>query len=284
MSKIKEQIIKSIDLQNQSFVDKDDVTQSFEPKNAYLLPNEDGTHERYVTDDNNVISKQEDGGNLTLEQARQNGNVLEGDVETYGSETLIYNISNDKRGSLGLFEGVPFLTASNNEDLNNIQTDLVVQTTGVGVIAQSPNIKGILGNFEFNKQSDRLAFSQLSDVYDANSYSTEETKIGGTWIDGKPIYRKVSNIAIPTVNPEYIDLSVYFPNIKTLIKATPIIDFTNDDGRKMFGNTLETYCISFDFNDNYIGMYCRNFDLTANEKLGVADSIIVILEYTKTTN
>ena len=26
------------------------------------------------------------------------------------------------------------------------------------------------------------------DVYDANSYSTDEIKTGGTWIDGKPIY------------------------------------------------------------------------------------------------
>ena len=65
MSKLKEQIIRSIDLQNQTFVDKDGATQSFEPKNAYLLLNENGTHERYVTDDNNVISLQKNVSSVT---------------------------------------------------------------------------------------------------------------------------------------------------------------------------------------------------------------------------
>jgi hypothetical protein len=35
-------------------------------------------------------------------------------------------------------------------------------------------------------------------IADAQSYSTEETLTGGTWIDGKPIYRKV--ILNPTFN------------------------------------------------------------------------------------
>ena len=47
MSKLKEQIIKSIDLQNETFIDKDSTVQPFQPRNAYLLPKEDGTHERW---------------------------------------------------------------------------------------------------------------------------------------------------------------------------------------------------------------------------------------------
>ena len=62
MSKLKEQIIKSIDLQNGTFIDKDSNVQPFQPRNAYLLPKEDGTHERWVTDDNGVISKQVGSG------------------------------------------------------------------------------------------------------------------------------------------------------------------------------------------------------------------------------
>ena len=58
MSKLKEQIIKSINLQNGTFIDKDSTVQPFQPRNAYLLPKQDGTHERWVTDDNGVISKQ----------------------------------------------------------------------------------------------------------------------------------------------------------------------------------------------------------------------------------
>lgn len=62
MSKLKEQIIKSINLQNGTFIDKDSTVQPFQPRNAYLLPKEDGTHERWVTDDNGVISKQAGSG------------------------------------------------------------------------------------------------------------------------------------------------------------------------------------------------------------------------------
>ena len=64
MSKLKEQIIKSIDLQNGTFIDKDSTVQPFQPRNAYLLPQEDGTHERWVTDDNGVISKQVGSGSI----------------------------------------------------------------------------------------------------------------------------------------------------------------------------------------------------------------------------
>ena len=62
MSKLKEQIIKSIDLQNGTFIDKDSNVQPFQPRNAYLLPKEEGTHERWVTDDNGAISKQAGSG------------------------------------------------------------------------------------------------------------------------------------------------------------------------------------------------------------------------------
>ena len=41
-----------------------------------------------------------------------------------------------------------------------------------------------------NNESDKLIYAQRSYVDKANSYSTDEIKTGGTWIDGKPIYRK----------------------------------------------------------------------------------------------
>ena len=62
MNWIEQKIIKSVDLQNGTFIDKDNTVQPFQPRNAYLLPQEDGTHERWVTDDNGVISKQAGSG------------------------------------------------------------------------------------------------------------------------------------------------------------------------------------------------------------------------------
>ena len=48
---------------------------------------------------------------------------------------------------------------------------------------------GLVSTTEFNKQGDRLAFAQLSDIYDSNSYSNQEVKTGGSWLDGKPIFK-----------------------------------------------------------------------------------------------
>lgn len=55
------------------------------------------------------------------------------------------------------------------------------------------------------------------DYVDAkNSYSTTETLTGGTWIDGKPIYKKVvESSSFTTSSP--LDISV--PNLETLIDA-----------------------------------------------------------------
>ena len=48
------------------------------------------------------------------------------------------------------------------------------------------------------------------DVYDANSYSTDEIKTGGTWIDGKPIY---------TITQLTADLA---PTVDIMIKSTVV--------------------------------------------------------------
>jgi hypothetical protein len=189
-----------------------------------------------------------------------------------------YNPDTDETG-LWYDNGVDAITrfSINNGSISCYLGDSQIEIRAEKGIWFSQDVSNIL-------PENKLIYAQRSYVDKANSYSTDETLTGGTWIDGKPIYRKVSGINIPTVNPEYINLSSYFPNLKNLIKATSIIDLTNDDGRKMFGNTFETYCISFDFNDNYVSMHCINFDQTPNEKLGVADKITVILEYTKTTD
>ena len=68
MSKnINEQIVHLINIQNNTILDKDGNTKPFEPKNAYLLAQGDGTHERWVTDDNGVISKQAGSGGSSNE-------------------------------------------------------------------------------------------------------------------------------------------------------------------------------------------------------------------------
>ena len=91
MSKLKEQIIKSIDLQNGTFIDKDSTVQPFQPRNAYLLPKKDGTHERWVTDDNGVISKQAGSGGSSNEidpifSASPSATITNSDISNWNSK------------------------------------------------------------------------------------------------------------------------------------------------------------------------------------------------------
>jgi hypothetical protein len=63
--------------------------------------------------------------------------------------------------------------------------------------------------------TNKLIYAQRSYVDKANSYSTDETLTGGTWIDDKPIYRKV--IQSTTINGvQLIDISAL--NVKDFIK------------------------------------------------------------------
>lgn len=92
MSKnIKEQIVHLIDIENNTILDKDGNTKPFEPKNAYLLPQEDGTHERWVTDDNGVISKQAGSGGSSNEidpifSASPSATITNSDISNWNSK------------------------------------------------------------------------------------------------------------------------------------------------------------------------------------------------------
>ena len=224
------------------------------------------------------------GSNLTLEQARQNGNVLEGEVEIKeigknfwikGNLENDYYFLNASEGAIGL---------QYYDETTGNTSGISVNEKQLSVDSNNPEHKGLVGNQEFNKQGDRKAFAQIADLQDgfipltgteegkpvtgsieieqyiplwfkdlnqedrifeiipddgswnfrqhnsdysfdrninignafgiisdeyfgatyvdnsyiqkkyvdqANSYSTEETKTGGTWTNGKPIYRRV---------------------------------------------------------------------------------------------
>ena len=84
-----------------------------------------------------------------------------------------------------------FGTGACEDELTEIKYNgFEIQTTndgngGLGV--------GLFSNDDYSDvaPSNNLIYAQRSYVNKANSYSKEETKTGGTWIDGKPIYRKV---------------------------------------------------------------------------------------------
>lgn len=117
------------------------------------------------------------------------------------------------------------------------------------------------------------------------SFSETEELTGGFWVDGNPIYRKVESIPIPVSDSSYINISSYFPNSKQIVSKQVNLDLTTYDSRKMVGDSLENLgFVSMDYYDNYVGIYTKDNSGSPLNLFNLADEIIVILEYTKTTD
>lgn len=112
-------------------------------------------------------------------------------------------------------------------------------------------------------------------VDDAPVYSTTET-VCGTWIDGKPIYRKVlNNISIIEGTAHTIETGI--TNIENLTKLEGILNNTNNSQYVVIPAYYSpTIFISanYKYDENRIYYDSATFSGTA----------IIILEYTKTTD
>ena len=110
-------------------------------------------------------------------------------------------------------------------------------------------------------------------VADAFSYSTEEVKTGGTWIDGKPIYRKVlSNIITGTTQ----DIAHQIANIDSYVNLTPYMVSANDSQLFPSFNTGSYYFTVFASSKTVLVLQCVS---------GYIGNLYrVVVEYTKTTD
>ena len=125
----------------------------------------------------------------------------------------------------------------------------------------------------------------LNDVKDyvdnSNSYSTEEIKTGGTWIDGKPIYRKVITATLQT-NEQVLNLTVP-PQIKSLVSIKGILSKGNVD-------FVIPYCFMDGSSTFQIYTYCQGQNLyiiprsSDGTYFTAGCTVRVIVEYTKSTD
>ena len=116
------------------------------------------------------------------------------------------------------------------------------------------------------------------------SYSTEEQVIG-TWIDGKPIYRKVIEV-------ESLICTTVF-NESTLIEDTSNINIKSNRGSVKWGDSIVPFPFYFDRMDTntkiLIDTSCYNnkFVLRYSQTSGIQQiniGVSLIIEYTKTTD
>lgn len=115
------------------------------------------------------------------------------------------------------------------------------------------------------------------EVDDPNVYSTSETKIG-TWVDGKPLYRKVfilNNIVASTSNSDFVDLSGMY--IGDVVHLYGIYDAVNVGKFPIpLTDSDQNYCVLFVNYSNKIRGRFVNGAPSINAR--------IILEYTKTTD
>ena len=120
--------------------------------------------------------------------------------------------------------------------------------------------------------------TSVQDMVDPYTYSTTETRIG-TWIDGKPIYRKVvvnQSFTISTSGTKFTNI----PNIDTWVSSYLRVGVSGSGG-KASGRTGY-------INANYYSgiQLGGNGDITlyAKEDTNTVRYVQLIMEYTKTTD
>ena len=137
---------------------------------------------------------------------------------------------------------------------------------------------GLTSDMDYSERDEGnpLIYAQRSYVDKANSYSTDEIKTGGTWIDGKPIYRKV--IVLSETGSTGDDVK----NLENLY-IKQIIDIK---GTVFTGGS--TYPINSDLSANSLGLTLVKYDTDSLsiywEGIGNTSDFTIILEYNKTTD
>lgn len=115
-----------------------------------------------------------------------------------------------------------------------------------------------------------------------NNYSTDEIKTGQTWIDGKPIYRKViSTGAISGTNPVNFalpsDVDTLLPNLCGMLYDS------GGNGYPINYNNI--YNVQQDIGSLYFVQTSTNKRITIKQyaNFGITSGYIIV-EYTKTTD
>lgn len=159
-------------------------------------------------------------------------------------------------------------------------------TNNFVIRTDNPNSVGLMGERNYtenttgSENSDKLIFAQRSYVDKSNSYSTVETKTGGTWIDGKPIYRQVIT---KIINNTYDTIPFDFEGKEIIKQEVLFQDFLNLGNGHLSNNYTigDSRLSAFLFKDDD-ALYVTNIaNSVGTIKFMDAVKLIAIIEYTK---
>lgn len=157
-----------------------------------------------------------------------------------------------------------------------LEKDTTIQY--IGFNANSKNFNGSEGTLYTSRPVNMAVLyciKAVESVPAENVYSTEETRIG-TWIDGKPLYRRIIKFTIPGANNTVVPLPDGL-SIAEVVHFYGTIFSTNRFFDLQTASMERPYMTQIDIGLNEINIYTGNgFFVNA--------PVTLILEYTKTTD
>lgn len=110
-------------------------------------------------------------------------------------------------------------------------------------------------------------------VKEVNKLSHNEVKTDKTWVNGKPIYRKVLEYLVSDTIKAYVEVPHNIQNIDNVISHTTYVLHNGQSyAQPCHDIFLETYCDS------------KNFVYYNDNNAVIGSNVITIIEYTKTTD
>lgn len=209
------------------------------------------------------------------------GKPVTGDIKFTSNENETLQI-----GAYGIEDGIQIVVGSeanyNNLTVNNISTSIScvnnLDETSIGIVISQENGIQIKENNEafIATEESHITSKKYADLQ--HSYSTEEIKTGGTWIDGKPIYRKVLlQSLVGSSGSSFIELL----NVEDVVSLNGVYIDGDDEVTQILPYYRYSYIIDFFYGKSDGGVY---IDAKASDVPVTVGIVKMIVEYTKTTD
>lgn len=247
------------------------------PEGWHVCDGNDGTYDlrgKFMLGASDVHPVGETGGSeevtLTVEQMPKHDHKYTLCYKNTGSYTALSQKSNGGDGFNYNITGI----AGGSEAHSNMPPYLAlifIQKIGV-----TPT------DYVTEKRVEEKVSEALENVQSGEVYSTEETRIG-TWIDGKPLYRKVFDVILPIANASSsVEILKYDANIERVVRLYGVATIQKQ------ASPIPHYFNS----EYYVNIYYNTPSMASNPKtlraqvgLKAASSpAIIFLEYTKSTD
>lgn len=190
---------------------------------------------------------------------------------------LTLDNSNGNREIKGAVQGsyISFFDDGVIEINNTPNAGSNVHISGINFTGTQSDSSGMTGTYYYGDMYTENSFIQKKYADKQHSYTTKEELTGGTWINGKPVYKKTLFVdQVPRTGE--IDLAQFFPDLETIISNQMFTEwyaldamFAGNQWRTKIYITVERGMVKIELIDD------PAYDFS------IIDSFTLTLEYTK---